>query len=94
MRDRTFVVQMMMLAVGLALMWTWALQTVDSNDHQRRTAAVLDRARQAAAEEVRSTAPIRNAPNSTTSSSLIEPAPGAEAPARASIRERIIPSKS
>lgn len=32
MRDRSFVFQMMLLAVGLALMWTWALQMVETND--------------------------------------------------------------
>jgi hypothetical protein len=95
MRDRTFVAQMMMLAVGLALLWTWALQAVDFNDHPRRAGVVLDPARHAAAAgQMRSTVPIRNAANSTTSSLLIEPPPVAEAPARASVRERISPSKS
>jgi len=94
MRDRSFVFQMMILAVGLALLWTWALQS-ESNDRQRRADAVLERARRAAAvEEMRTTAPIRNAPNSTTSSSLMDPTPAVEAPARAAARERLIPSKS
>jgi len=94
MRDRSFVFQMMLLAVGLALMWTWALQTQETNDYQRRAGAALDRARRAAAiEEMRSTAPIRSAPNATTSSSLVAPAPAAAAPALAG-RERTGPSKS
>jgi hypothetical protein len=95
MRDRTFVAQMMMLAVGLALLWTWALQAADFNDRPQRAGVVLDRARSAAAAEpMRSTMRVRNAPNSTTSSLLIEPTPVAEPPARASVRERISPSKS
>jgi len=82
MRDRSFVFQMMLLAVGLAIMWTWALQAVESNDDQRRAGAALDQARRAAAiEEMRSTVPIRTTPNATTSSSLVAPAPASAAPA-------------
>ena len=92
MRDRSFVVQMMLLAVGLAVLWTWALQS-ESNDRQQRADAVLQRARRAAAvEEMRTTAPVRNAPNAT-STSLLDPARTGAA-ARAATRERISPSKS
>jgi len=94
MRDRSFVVQMMLLAVGLAVLWTWALQS-ESNDRQQRADAVLQRARRAAAaEEMRTTAPVRSGPNATTSSSLLESVRAAGVPARASTRERISPSKS
>jgi hypothetical protein len=63
MRDRSFVVQMLMLAVGLALMWTWAVQALETGGQQRRVAAALERARRdAALQEIRSTAPPRETP--------------------------------